>query len=165
MSKLSLPFILVLLCLSYSSFACDCNTRKWSVKSVNSAIEYSDVVFIGERTTYLRDENFEESYSFRVVEAIKGNIKAGEIVNGSTHNNCSGSPNVEGLWIIYATLENDGLIDFDYTGCGASRSLSGPYIPVPAPHLDNEEYYKEQSTKLYPEYLRDWQNEYIITEL
>ncbi|MER2995915.1 hypothetical protein [Pontibacter populi] len=164
MNKLGCLILLVLLCCSHNSYACDCPTRKWSVKSVHNAIEYSDIIFIGERVINTRDENFEEKYSFKIIEAIKGNIKAGEIIHGKTHNSCSGSPNTKGLWIIYATLEDDGLIDYAYTGCGASRSLSGPYVPVPAPHLDNYEYYKEQTAKLYPEYLKEWQNEYILLQ-
>jgi hypothetical protein len=143
--------------------------QKWSVERVYREVEESDIVFIGNRITYNRKDNFEEEFSFRVVDPIKGNIALGDTVFGTTPHGCSGSPHVEGLWVVYATVEEDGLISYDNEDCSLSRSLSVPYL---APFkLDSVTSYatytkviEERRTEELPLFLLNWQNEYVILQ-
>jgi len=166
MNRIRLLLLLSFLLTGYNSIACDCVTRKWSVNRVYRDIENSDLIFIGNRISYTRAENFEdeEKYSFEVIEVFKGRIEPGDIIYGKIHSPCSGSPNVEGLWVVYARMDEDGLIDYDYTDCGASRSLSGDYLPIPLPLLATEDYIIEKTSRTLPLFLRDWHNGYIILQ-
>ncbi|MEJ8756049.1 hypothetical protein WG947_03515 [Pontibacter sp. H259] len=154
MNKTKLLFLLIMLFHSYSSIACECLGYEWSVERVYEDIKNSELIFIGNRIY-----DTQKGYSFRVVEAFKGEISPIDTLNGKVHGGCSGNPNYDGLWIIYATKEEDGLIDF--SGCGLSRSISVPDVPLPPP-ISFDEVLKERQAEALPAYLRDWQNEYII---
>ncbi|RDV12577.1 hypothetical protein DXT99_22700 [Pontibacter diazotrophicus] len=163
MNRISLLVLLLLLFFGYSSNACNCVTRKWSVRRVNIDIDNSDLIFIGDRISYKKLDNYEEKYSFKVLEAFKGNIEPGDTIHGKTHDSCSGSPHIEGLWVVYARVKEEGLIDYSYPGCGASRSLIVPDVPLPPP-TNFEEDLKKSQTEALPAFLRDWHNEYIILQ-
>jgi hypothetical protein len=161
MKKTGFLILLMIQLYSYRSFACECLLKGWSVEMVDVDIKHSDLVFIGNRISYSREYPTIGDYSLKVTEVFKGNIKEGDTINGKAFSGCSTGPYVEGLWIVYATQEEGGLIDMD--GCGLSRSLHEPEVPLPAPTNFDEELKKKQTAAL-PAFLRDWHNEYILLQ-
>ncbi|MEQ9230040.1 MAG: hypothetical protein RIF46_05110 [Cyclobacteriaceae bacterium] len=74
-----------------------------------------ELIFIGER---INDGG--DSYEMRVIEVLKGNQKLFHI-NGDWGSSCSLVPRkTDGLWIVYANIEN-GRIDIE--DCGLSRPI------------------------------------------
>jgi hypothetical protein len=106
-------------------FACDC-TPKLDKVNREESYKYSRLVFLGE----FRKENLDaNSYSFEVLEVFKGDIRKSQIIRGRQHSSCSRSSFVDGLWLVYATVEDDSLIDISI--CGASRGINMPFISPP----------------------------------
>lgn len=113
--KLQLCIILVIICLFTSkAIACDCPPIERDTL-VSQGLKNYDVVFLGEVT---RTKN--DSYSLRILEIFKGEY-SGNIINGKIFNNCSIKPNT-GLWIVYANIRENSLIDISL--CSSSFSLN-----------------------------------------
>jgi hypothetical protein len=160
MKKMSFLILLLIQLYSYRSFACECLQNGWSVERVKANIKHSDLIFIGNRISYSQEYPTIGEYSFKVIEVFKGNINEGDIVSGKTFG-CSTSPYVKGLWIVYATQKKGGLIDMD--GCGLSKSLSEPEVPLPPPDSFDKEL-QERKFEAFPAFLREWHNEYILLQ-
>lgn len=114
--------ILILFVSSCSSSACDCAAIK-DLKGVqNQQYDSSDLVFVGR----VSQPSVDGSFGFEVIELFKGNSSL-KSVKGVCDNFCCYSPSDIGvLWLVYATVDEKGIIRMD--GCGISRSFDEPFL-------------------------------------
>lgn len=112
--------LIILLFLTWTDlFACDCH-RRTLAEAQRRSIETSQQIFIGD---VLTSDNDKGTYEIKIVEIFKGEIKP-KTIKGKVMTSCSGFPD-KGRWIIYATIFDNGVIDFD--SCGPSRSFENPH--------------------------------------
>ncbi len=115
--------LIVLITFSFKSFACKCPKLldKWDEQKAMQMIESSDIIFIGKLKTVTK-----ESYEFEVVNAFKGAIKKGDLVNGYYLTSCSGRPYGNGKWIFYGRyfqMPNKNDLTLHYSQCSPTRNL------------------------------------------
>lgn len=104
------------------SFACDCKSIEDLKKTQKESYNTSQLIFIGE----LVDSNKNNSYQFKVIEILKGNVND-SIIFGQYQSSCSDIPNRIGeIWLVYTNPNKDGIIDIDM--CGLSRSFDQPFL-------------------------------------
>ncbi len=116
--------IIFLISFSFTSFACKCPKfwNTWNEQKAIRAIESSDIIFIGNLKAVTDD-----CYEFEVINAFKGAIKKGDLVDGYYLTSCSGRPHGNGKWIFYGKhypTSNDNLV-LHYSQCSPTRDLIG----------------------------------------
>jgi hypothetical protein len=109
-------------------YACHCLGGTYDSIQKRS-LKYADLVFYGELINF---DTITYHYSFRIFEIFKGESKVDTIYGKST-SSCSLYNFDKGLWIVYATYNDDSTINI--SSCGASRSITNPvmmlYTPPP----------------------------------
>lgn len=88
--------------------SCDCSYEQRAISITNSILN-DDLIFCGELVPGNFVNPFVSAYKFRVLEVFKGDYSK-EFINGCIAGMCSIEPQSKGLWIVYATLENDSTI-------------------------------------------------------
>jgi hypothetical protein len=110
-------------------YACNCLGGTYDSIQKRS-LKNADLVFYGE---LINIDTITYKYSFRIYEIFKGEFKEDTIYGKST-SSCSLYDFDKGLWIVYATFNDDSTINI--SSCGASRSITNPvmmlYPPPPA---------------------------------
>jgi hypothetical protein len=117
---------LIAMSLNVSLFACKCIPIDRD-SCVIQGLRYSDIAFLGELLTA---DTINHAYSFKLIEVFKGSFKD-SIIKGRMINSCSLFPYQEGLWIVYANLQNDSLIDI--SSCSPTVSLRRTEGLIPPP--------------------------------
>lgn len=109
--------------------ACDCSRIRNLTETQSASFEESDLVVIasvesvGESMRYQSQGWFNNKiFEVEVTENFKG-AKVGEVLKGHALTSCSGYPDT-GLWLIYANIDDEGLISF--STCGLSRAFHKP---------------------------------------
>lgn len=140
MIKYILPLVLIIF-QQLSAQACDCSRIVNLDEARKAAFEDANLVFVGRVMSI--GENFDYTYQgwfnnkifeIEVTESFKG-TETGTVLKGHALTSCSGHPD-EGTWLIYANIDENGLIMF--STCGLSRSFNRPqqilfegYTPQP----------------------------------
>ena len=110
-------------------FACHCQGGTYDSIQKRS-LKYADLVFYGELINF---DTITYQYSFRIFEIFKGESKE-DTIHGKSTSSCSLYDFDKGLWIVYATFNDDSTINI--SSCGASRSIANPVMmlyPPPPP--------------------------------
>ena len=128
--KQFLVFLIGLLLMT-DCLACECEPLARD-SSVNKALRYSDLIFLGEFIPSFNSDPFVEAYKFKILELFKGDYNS-VIIHGCITGMCSLTPQEKGIWIIYAKQVNDSTIDI--SNCSPSIPLSKSKILIPPPSL------------------------------
>lgn len=118
-------FLIFSLCINYA-FACKCfeydkeEIVKYGLKRYNMA-------FYGE---LIKRDTIHQTYSFKIIELLKG-IYISKTIDGiPTGGNCGLFPDKKGLWIVYGNYNNDNKISLSM--CSPTQSQDfGPGWPPP----------------------------------
>lgn len=110
--------IIVLLLIQHPIQACECVEFAYSGKHVRQFFNWYDKVFIGNLI-----ENNEGVYKFEVIKGFK-NCEFRDTLWGKYNNSCSITPSEEGLWIVYASIQDSSINEIDIDACNSTRSLN-----------------------------------------
>ncbi|WP_034923210.1 hypothetical protein [Gillisia sp. CAL575] len=115
-------FIIAILTISVStkSFACNCSIPKSLQEIQDYEYEQSDCIFVGE-VFDVNSENF--SFKIRVIESLKG-AEIETVFIGTYDEHCGPIVTENGLWLVYADLNSENVLDINE--CGLTRSLKNP---------------------------------------
>ena len=149
-------FAIILLLISFKSFACTCVIKKLSDWQ-KSELENSECIFIGE-VIEINDSDL--TFKIKVTESLDGGDSIGNIYLGKNWKYCSPYVSKTGKWIVYGHME-DGFLRLNM--CGISRSFDYPIVnPLPpSPEL----YEKELTEKEKQNIIEKIQSENMKTAL
>lgn len=102
------------------AIACDCKNLCPLENLRNVSYENADLVFLGE---LIQSDFHQNTYTFRIIEGFKGEFES-TTISGGYFNSCSVFPEDRGQWIVYAQMQDDGMINLSQ--CSASRSKANP---------------------------------------
>jgi len=157
--------VLLTLIISEQTFCCDCKNLKPLDSLRNISYNQSEIVFLGELIDYNTIEN---SFTFKIIELFKGEIKS-IFIKGKSFDSCSTFPMDKCKWIVYANFQESDYISINQ--CGASRSENNPICincyEIPGPTelsgKSNEDDEFNKKIKLIKEKaVVDWNEEIIL---
>lgn len=121
-------YLLILLLFHYgNSFACKC--REFEKETmVERGLDDADIVFYGE---LIKSDSLSQTFTFKIIELFKGNFNSASISGKTTGSNCSVYPSKKGLWIVYANLSKDSIIDISMCSPSQSMDFGIGYPPPP----------------------------------
>lgn len=129
--------VIILLLISFKSFACTCAIKKLS-EWQKYELENSECIFIGE---VIEVNNSDLTFKIKVTESLDGRGDKGNVYVGKNWKYCEPYIEEKGKWIVYGKMEN-GFLRLNM--CGISRSFDYPIVnPLPpSPYL-----YEKQMTE------------------
>lgn len=113
-----LLLITILLFKLSSLNACECPEFEHTGKHVKRFFNSHGKVFIGNLI-----ENKGGIYKFEVIKGFK-NCEFRDILWGKYNNSCSITPKENGLWIVYASIQDSTSNEIDIDGCNSTRNLN-----------------------------------------
>lgn len=112
-------FATIILLLSLNPIqACECVEFEYSGKQFRQFFNWYDKVFIGNLL-----ENKNGVYKFEVIKGFK-NCEFRDTLWGKYNNSCSITPSEEGLWIVYASIQDSIKNEIDIDACNSTRNLN-----------------------------------------
>lgn len=140
MNLIKIVALLITISITTDSYSCDCKDFGTLDSARMYSYTHSDIVFLGELVDF---DTTDYSFTFKILEQFKGISKA-TLIKGKWHNTCSMFPTDRSKWIIYANIQDGGMIDISQ--CLASRSELNPFcigcykLPPPlSPHATDLE--------------------------
>jgi hypothetical protein len=123
-----ISLILLGLFLCNIGFACDCAIFKRD-SAVKVGLQYSDIIFYGD---LISTDTINMTYKFKILELYKGNFTK-DTIAGCVKTSCSIMPMINGLWIVYANLNEDSTIRISMCGPSVPLQKTEGLVPPPPP--------------------------------
>lgn len=129
-------FILfILIFIPNGSEYCTCKPLGHWEKATPKEYEYVDNVFIADITI---DKN-QTDYRITVCEVFKGNLKAGQTLNGKNIGTCGPYVDEDGEWVLFGNNK----AHFKVSDCGLSSNIAQPRELLPPPIKSGIDYDKQ----------------------
>ncbi|KAF2515739.1 hypothetical protein [Flavobacterium foetidum] len=147
-----------LLIFNYS-YSCECKP----IERENMAevgLKY-EIAFYGE---VIKVDSIKRIYTFRIIELFKGNYNS-RFITQKYSGNCSVTPSLKELWIVYAKFNDDKTIEVSGCSPSAGLKLYGSNSIPPPPEIKNSQKIEDQirtlsfyawDLKLENRNLQDW---------
>lgn len=141
--KFKYIFILTFFFICKNSFSCECKPIDRE-NSVEIGLKY-EIVFYGE---VIKADSIKRIYTFKIIELFKGKHNS-QFITQKYSGNCSITPSLKQLWIVYANFNDDKTIEL--SSCSPSTGFK-PYgnnsIPSP-PEIKISQKIEDQIKTLY----------------